>query len=452
MNPEPTRKPSADWNDEPRRLAENLPENRPENGPPEQEQVVRRNLAVLLGVRPIRMPDDVSERLWARISAELAEPEPRPLWSRPWLRVSGLAAAAAAAAIAVGLGLRWNAIVGTGGPEPAGPGPDPLPPVTAARPEPAGPAASEPPSPTALLAGLRSPAAAYRGTAVIEQFSPDEPTTPTVRRRAVVIRAGADRWRVEGDGMVIVRNGAWKNVRRSGEAAAVALRADDGSGDPLDGFALNAGALAANYRLAVADGGRVADRPTWRLTAEPTRPGRPELRLWVDRATGVRLASEKRDAAGRTVARTGFEDFAVAAAGDGHGDGSGAFEPGTFDLWVAAPSAPPAPADFDPARDAERFGFRPFEPTVLPEGFAVRRSVVLMPAAGSPVLRTVASDGLAVVEILQRWNGDAPAPAARLSGRGIEISEVRDGVLLKVAGEDVDAPALKAVLAGLRRP
>jgi hypothetical protein len=418
-------------------------------------------------------PDHLWERIAAEMRAESGDPAApmKPLRFPVWRRVAAGLAAAAAVAAAVGLSLRR----GEETPEPTPSGGSAVVNGEAKTPtvSPTVAAASTPTVAdllTRMTAAMRSRGVA--GTVVVEQLSPRDATVPPVRREVRLAYAGPDKWQTQVGDTLRVRRGSVLAVRHDGargpvggEWTVVPAEADPSAGDPArwpaDDVSLDPAALetlSRNYAVAVADGGEVAGRPTWRLDLSPRSVSRPSLRVWLDRDTGLRLRSERLDSGGEAVARAAFAEFRPVAPDEA--ERSLAAVP----VSVGNPSsvAPSAVHEFDPAADRARLGFAPLSvrSDSLPGGFERRRAVLLGAATATPTLRTVFGDGLASLEVLQKVApASAPnapaapgaAPQVKRHGRGWELSAVRHGVAVHVASEDLSVAELERVLDGLAR-
>lgn len=156
-----------------------------------------------------------------------------------------------------------------------------------------------------------------------------------------------------------------------------------------------------NYRV-VADGeGIVADRPTISIVLVNRYTGERAGRIWLDRESHLALKKEEYHANGSVAAQSRFEEIGFTAA----------IPPDVFDSEIPTGYTKQAGVDLatpssDVARALREAGFKPIEPKVLPQGFAVTSAAVTT-VDGVRTLQLVYSDGLRSISLFENARGAA---------------------------------------------
>ncbi|MBI4278051.1 MAG: hypothetical protein HY660_06305 [Armatimonadetes bacterium] len=153
--------------------------------------------------------------------------------------------------------------------------------------------------------------------------------------------------------------------------------------------------LRRNYILQRGGVARVAGREAVQLGLQPRYPGRPLLRLWIDRETGLILRLERFDGRGHLEQLSTFTRVAYTPDLPAH---LFAWRPPAGTRTSAAPSAERVPLD----RLAARLGFPPLPltPAQIPAGF-VLESTALLKVGRAQVGRLHYTDGLATLTVFQ---------------------------------------------------
>ncbi len=141
-----------------------------------------------------------------------------------------------------------------------------------------------------------------------------------------------------------------------------------------------------HYRLSIAGSDRVAGYEATVVDAAPLDSLRYGYRLWLDRATGMLLASMVREASGAPVEQLAFTQLHLRQADDG--------------AIVAAPAGEPSPKPATPSR---------WRATAMPAGFALVSRV----QADGDSEHLLYSDGLASVSIYIEPSGRGLLGATR---------------------------------------
>ncbi len=156
-----------------------------------------------------------------------------------------------------------------------------------------------------------------------------------------------------------------------------------------------------NYR-AVADGADiVADRPTTSIVLVNRYTGERAARIWLDRESHLALKKEEFHANGSVASQSHFEEIGFTAE----------IPKDVFDEAIPAGYAKAAGVDLatpssDVARALGEAGFKPIEPKVLPQGFAVTSGAVTT-VQGVRTLQLLYSDGLRSVSLFENARGAA---------------------------------------------
>lgn len=160
--------------------------------------------------------------------------------------------------------------------------------------------------------------------------------------------------------------------------------------------------LKQNYQLAVRDSGLVLDRPARVLDVKPLHPGRPALQVTFDAETGLTLAVQRTAAtAGDSLARTTrFVELRY-----GSPDSAG------IDLRFPQEVRPERQgtseeSHSDLAALLTRYRETVLIPEQVPAGFAMRR-IRLLQKDERTFVHFLYSDGLTVISLFQRANGDS---------------------------------------------
>jgi negative regulator of sigma E activity len=180
----------------------------------------------------------------------------------------------------------------------------------------------------------------------------------------------------------------------------------------------------------------VAKAPAWYLEVRPKNPGRPSMRLWVDRETYLPLRQEVWSADGRLVKRTqALERPVLIRAGD------------------LAPLKPPAVAGLNVVRwdqeyrmpeaaIASALGFPLARLPKAPRGFVLVGSYLsLSPGTFGACARWEMSDGIATVNIIQTRN-DLGKVAH--DDRG-STEQAESGLYHFVVGGNISRPELRRI-------
>jgi peptidoglycan/xylan/chitin deacetylase (PgdA/CDA1 family)/outer membrane lipoprotein-sorting protein len=171
--------------------------------------------------------------------------------------------------------------------------------------------------------------------------------------------------------------------------------------------------ILTNYNVNFAGTEAVAGRETRVINVQSKFPGRPSLRVWVDRDRRLILRFERYKADGTLQETAAFLNVQYDAA----------FAPDLFTV-----PAPPGtqvqqqrpPGRVSVAEIAQRVGFTPQVPSYLPSGFAERGSRVVN-VQGQPTATFVYSDGLSTITLFESRGPHGPPPR----GRPVRIGSIQ---------------------------
>jgi outer membrane lipoprotein-sorting protein len=155
--------------------------------------------------------------------------------------------------------------------------------------------------------------------------------------------------------------------------------------------------LEQNYRAIFTGAEKIAGRLAYRVELRPRHPGNPWKRLWIDRRSGVILASEDYDGQSRRTRASRVEQIE--------------FRREPFNAVRPSPSlihfARPEPATETEVRPREKIsqavGFKVLQPTYLPPGYRWEASYLYgcQCGCGVPAARLQYVDGLNTISVLQ---------------------------------------------------
>lgn len=157
--------------------------------------------------------------------------------------------------------------------------------------------------------------------------------------------------------------------------------------------------LGPGYRVAYADGGAVADRPTQLMTVRDARTDRVALQLWRDAETGVPLARQSYLHDGQLASRAQILSIDYSA------------EPSPIDP-VELPGRSVAGELMSAEKFARRASFTPVEPGYLPEGYRAEGLFCHDCDRGRAYAEYRYTDGLRILSVYQRH------PRGEQGGRG----------------------------------
>ncbi|MDE2141990.1 MAG: hypothetical protein KGJ84_06220 [Elusimicrobia bacterium] len=254
--------------------------------------------------------------------------------------------------------------------------------------------AAQAPEPAALLdAALASPAVSYRGRVTVTQWFGKQ-TRAEEMRVYVLPPDNIRREFLSPDGRVTrlsVSDGDVESVRliRAGKTVfGDAVRSYEKILPPD----VERDTLIANYELLSSTGGKVAGRPTWRLTMKPRMEGKSWQTLWLDQDTKIVLRSKRYLPRRPFASKAEFNSFEPRVK----------LDPALFEVERATAGAiePPGLApDFLTLEQLNAAtGERANLPDKLPGGF-VFESADAFPVGKSKVRHARYTDGLTVISL-----------------------------------------------------
>jgi peptidoglycan/xylan/chitin deacetylase (PgdA/CDA1 family)/negative regulator of sigma E activity len=174
--------------------------------------------------------------------------------------------------------------------------------------------------------------------------------------------------------------------------------------------------ILTNYNIFFSGTESVAGRETRVINVQSKFPGRPSLRVWVDRDRRLILRFERYRPDGSLQETAAFINIQYDVA----------FTPDLFTV-----PAPPGtqvqqqrpPGRMSIAEIAQRVGFTPQVPSYLPSGFQERGSRVVN-VQGQPTATFVYSDGLTTITLFESRGPQGPPPR----GRPVRIGPVQGTV------------------------
>ena len=174
--------------------------------------------------------------------------------------------------------------------------------------------------------------------------------------------------------------------------------------------------ILANYIVSFAGTDLVAGRETRVVNVEGKVPGRPSLRIWIDRERRLILRFERYREDGTLQETSAFINVR--------------YDPGFASDLFTVPAPPGTqvqqqrpPRRMSIAEIAQRVGFTPQVPSYLPSGFQERGSRVV-DVRGQPTATFVYSDGVSAITLFESRGPQGPPP----TGRPVRIGSVQGTV------------------------